>query len=157
MVDSGAERPASQEVESVRQGTADAGSTSGGQRQTTLKLPLVGVTITRPAVSTAPGGDGGTTGTQDTASARPHTFSPTRPAGVPWSRVAFYAGALGLGALEVVEWPVTLLVVAGTYVADRARTGGRNANPAPVRAANVPAPTATPVVASSGPQQTTGG
>jgi len=41
---------------------------------------------------------------------------------VPLSRLAFYGGALPLGALEVVEWPVTLLVLAGTYVVDRARS-----------------------------------
>jgi len=37
------------------------------------------------------------------------------------SRLAFYGGAIALGGLGVVEWPVTLLVMAGTYVADRAR------------------------------------
>jgi len=41
---------------------------------------------------------------------------------LPLSRLAFYGGALALGVLEVVEWPVTLLVVAGTYVVDRARS-----------------------------------
>ncbi len=41
--------------------------------------------------------------------------------GVSLSRAAFYAGAVALGALEVVEWPVTLLVVAGTYLADQVR------------------------------------
>jgi len=40
---------------------------------------------------------------------------------VSLSRAAFYAGAVALGALEVVEWPVTLLVVAGTYLADQVR------------------------------------
>lgn len=44
---------------------------------------------------------------------------PVAGAAVP---VGFLRGALALGVLEVVEWPVTLLVLAGTYVVDRARS-----------------------------------
>jgi len=43
------------------------------------------------------------------------------PQGTTLTRLAFYGGAITLGALGVVEWPVTLLMMAGTYVADRAR------------------------------------
>jgi len=43
------------------------------------------------------------------------------PQGMTLSRLAFYGGAIALGGLGVVEWPVTLLVMAGTHVADRAR------------------------------------
>jgi len=50
--------------------------------------------------------------------------------------------AVALGALEVVEWPVALLVVAGTYLTDRA-TSTDNAADSPARAASdlvVPSP-----------------
>jgi len=53
---------------------------------------------------------------------------------LPLSRLAFYGGALALGVLEVVEWPVTLLVVAGTYLTDRATTTD-NAADSPARVA----------------------
>jgi len=53
---------------------------------------------------------------------------------VPLSRLAFYGGAVALGVLEVVEWPVTLLVVAGTYLTDRATTTD-NAADSPARVA----------------------
>jgi len=43
------------------------------------------------------------------------------PQGMTLSRLAFYGGAIALRGLGVVEWPVTLLVMADTYVADRAR------------------------------------
>ncbi len=61
---------------------------------------------------------------------------------IPRSRWALYGAAVALGALEVVEWPVALLVVAGTYLTDRA-TSTDNAADSPARAASdlvVPSP-----------------
>ncbi len=108
----------------------------GGDRTTTVRLPLISVTFTRPArpdhqepslSSHAPS----FTGRVRTAgSAVADGRVPV--GGVSMPRLAFYAGAVALGALEVVEWPVTLLVVAGTYVADQVRgsTAASAARPA---------------------------
>jgi len=61
---------------------------------------------------------------------------------IPRSRWALYGAAVALGVLEVVEWPVALLVVAGTYLTDRV-TSTDNAADSPARAASdlmVPSP-----------------
>ena len=103
-----------------------------GGRVTTVRVPLISVAITRPArrrgpqVSAEPRTAGGGRARADFGAA------PTRALsfrGMPLPRLAFYVGAVALGALEVVEWPVTLLVVAGTYVTDRARNSAAPAAP----------------------------
>ncbi len=115
-------------------GTTDAESTSaavetqlvpGRDRTTTIRLPLISVTFTRPA---RPEGqerppDSGTASStgEVPAAGSPLADEAASVGGVSLPRAAFYAGAVALGALEVVEWPVTLLVVAGTYVADQVR------------------------------------
>lgn len=48
-------------------------------------------------------------------------------------KTAFYGGVLALGALGVVEWPVALLVAAGTYVAQH--TSARASVPSTIAAA----------------------
>ena len=92
-----------------------------------VRLPLVSATFTMGA-PVEHSRDGGP------SSARSLSRGMWGLHGVPLQRAAFYAGAVALAALEVVEWPVTLLVVAGTYAVDRAH---RDAEP--------------PVVASSAP------
>ncbi len=72
---------------------------------------------------------------------------------LPLSRLAFYGAAVALGVLEVVEWPVTLLVVAGTYLTDRA-TSTDNAADSPVSAAAdlvVPSPAEQHAAGGGGP------
>lgn len=89
---------------------------SSGDRVLTLRLPLISATFTRPA---HPDRQVPTPGRP--VASRPLGGAVPAVAGVPLPRLAFYAGAVVLGALEVVEWPVTLLVVAGTYLADHVR------------------------------------
>jgi|NGEPerStandDraft_6_1074524.scaffolds.fasta_scaffold30731_4 hypothetical protein len=84
-------------------------------RGTTLRLPFVTATFTRVPV-------------------RPAAGESTAPAGgsrpdEQRQRLAFYAGAAALGALEVVEWPVALLVAAGTYLAGRRTPTGPASRP----------------------------
>jgi len=72
---------------------------------------------------------------------------------LPLSRLAFYGAAVALGVLEVVEWPVTLLVVAGTYLTDRA-TSTDNAADSPAPAAAdlvVPSPAERHAAGGGGP------
>ncbi len=66
---------------------------------------------------------------------------------LPLSRLAFYGAAVALGVLEVVEWPVTLLVVAGTYLTDRATSTSTD------NAADSPAPAAADLVVPSPAEQ----
>lgn len=85
---------------------AAAGNSPAGLG-TTLRLPFMTATFTRTP-------------------ARPATpAEPARPVAAVGpderQRFAFYAGAAALGALEVVEWPVALLVAAGTYLAGRTK------------------------------------
>lgn len=124
----------------------------GGARTTTIRLPLISATFTRsarpdrqqtpsdgrvPAVGATPAGVAGLRG-------------------VSLPRVAFYAGAVALGVLEVVEWPVTLLVVAGTYVADRARGTVAAAGSAPP-AAGQPNRVAAPIPSAAAQRHVAGG
>ena len=64
---------------------------------------------------------------------------------IPRSRWALYGAAVAVGALEVVEWPVALLVVAGTYLTDRATSTDN--------AADSPAPAAADLVVPSPAEQ----
>ena len=124
---------------------------AGGNRTTTIRLPLVSVTLTRPD-----GQDGQPSpGALQTSSAggRPAAAGPASTGamsvgGVSLSRAAFYAGAVALGALEVVEWPVTLLVVAGTYLADQVRGP---ATPAAIPPGSGPLASAVPVPPPAAP------
>jgi len=80
---------------------------------------------------------------------------------LPLSRLAFYGAAVALGVLEVVEWPVTLLVVAGTYLTDRATSTGvrsesGSSSPRATpghNAADSPAPAAADLVVPSPAEQ----
>ena len=86
---------------------------------------------------------------------------PVAVAAVP---LAFYGAAVALGVLEVVEWPVTLLVVAGTYLTDRA-TSTDNAADSPASPSSTgvdpsappPARPASDLVVPSPVEQHTGG
>ncbi len=124
----------------------------GGARTTTIRLPLISATFTRSARPDR----------QQTPSDGRVPAVGATPAGVPGlpgvslPRVAFYAGAVALGALEVVEWPVTLLVVAGTYVADRARGSVAAAGSAPP-AAGQPIRAAAPVPSAAAERHVAGG
>ncbi len=96
---------------------------AGGSRTTTIRLPLISATFTRPSRPDSPQQPPAspTSSSGAPAAADPATTGAHSVGGVSLSRAAFYAGAVALGALEVVEWPVTLLVVAGTYLADQVR------------------------------------
>lgn len=99
---------------------------------TTIRLPLVTATFTRrdPAAGQADAGPAvatyGAAAAPVAARSGPRGLL-GRPSG---RRLAFYAGASALAVLGVVEWPVTLLVVAGTYAADRARSATPTPTPA---------------------------
>ena len=125
-----------------------------GDRTTTIRLPLISVTLTRPAgegeqqphraVQTPSRGGA-------LATAGRSTTAVMAAGGVPLSRAAFYAGAVALGALEVVEWPVALLVVAGTYLVDQIRGQAQASvgaaapgSESPSAGGSVPAPAAAP-------------
>ncbi len=124
----------------------------GGARTTTIRLPLISATFTRSARPDR----------QQTPSDGRVPAVGATPAGVPGlrgvslPRVAFYAGAVALGALEVVEWPVTLLVAAGTYVADRARGTVAAAGSAPL-AAGQPLRAAAPIPSAAAQRHVAGG
>jgi len=124
----------------------------GGARTTTIRLPLISATFTRSARPDR----------QQTPSDGLVPAVGATPAGVPGQRgvslprVAFYAGAVALGVLEVVEWPVTLLVVAGTYVADRARGTVAAAGSAPP-AAGQPIRAAAPIPSAAAQRHVAGG
>ncbi len=115
-------------------GTTDAESTSaavetqlvpGRDRTTTIRLPLISATFTRPArpkgQEPSPGSEASSLMGRVPTAGSPAADEAAPVRGVSLARAAFYAGAVALGALEVVEWPVTLLVVAGTYLADQVR------------------------------------
>lgn len=90
------------------------GPAGDGAQQTSMvvKLPFFTATFTRPA-GRGQGGHG------------PHVPTPSARA----QRLAFYAGVAALGALEVVEWPVALLVAAGSYVAQKTRPAAPQGQP----------------------------
>lgn len=118
---------------------------SGAQRVTIFRLPLVSLTFTRPARPATP--------LTAFAERRPAGVAPA-VLGVPLLQVAFYAGAAALAALELVEWPVTLLVAASAYLADQVRTpvtsGAAVPGPAGRRpAVRSPPPGASAVVGSA--------
>lgn len=119
------------------QPAVETATTGAGKRQTTIRLPLITATITRNAPRVAETGQGQGHG----SAAAPAPPSQPALAGVPASRLLFYTGAAALAALEVVEWPVTLLVVAGAYLADRAR-GPQPAPPLTATPLIVPSPAA---------------
>jgi len=125
----------------------------GGARTTTIRLPLISATFTRsarPDRQQTPS-DGRVPAVGETMAGVPGLR------GVSLPRVAFYAGAVALGALEVVEWPVTLLVVAGTYVADRARGTVAAAGSAPPPAAGQPNRAAAPIPSAAAQRHVAGG
>ncbi len=97
---------------------------AGGSRTTTIRLPLISATFTRqsrPDSQQRPPASPASSSGGAPSAAVPAITGAHSVGGVSLSRAAFYAGAVALGALEVVEWPVTLLVVAGTYLADQVR------------------------------------
>ncbi len=119
-----------------------------GAGATTVRLPFVTASFSRAPRAARSGGAG--------ASWTPQASVGQAVAGLrsplPLSRLAFYGGALALGVLEVVEWPVTLLVVAGTYLTDRATTTD-NAADSPARVAPdlvVPSPAEQHAAGGSG-------
>jgi len=157
MVNSGADSTHPAMAESVgtsggAQPAVETRAAPGGARTTTIRLPLISATFTRSARADR----------QQTPSGGRVPAVGATPAGVPGlrgvslPRVAFYAGAVALGALEVVEWPVTLLVVAGTYVADRARGSVAAAGSAPP-AAGQPIRAAAPVPSAAAERHVAGG
>jgi len=157
MVNSGADSAHPAMAESVgtsggAQPAVETRAAPGGARTTTIRLPLISATFTRSARADR----------QQTPSGGRVPAVGATPAGVPGlrgvslPRVAFYAGAVALGALEVVEWPVALLVVAGTYVADRARGSVAAAGSAPP-AAGQPIRAAAPVPSAAAQRHVVGG
>jgi len=154
MVNSGADSTHPAMAESVgtsggAQPAVETRAAPGGARTTTIRLPLISATFTRSARPDR----------QQTPSGGRVPAVGATPAGVPGlrgvslPRVAFYAGAV---ALEVVEWPVTLLVVAGTYVADRARGTVAAAGSAPP-AAGQPIRAAVPIPSAAAQRHVAGG
>jgi len=158
MVISGADstRPTMAESAGTSGGAPPAVETQaapGGARTTTIRLPLISATFTRsarPDRQQTPS-DGRVPAVGATVAGVPGLR------GVSLPRVAFYAGAVALGALEVVEWPVTLLVVAGTYVADRARGTVAAAGSAPPPAAGQPNRAAAPIPSAAAQRHVAGG
>ncbi len=117
-----------------------------GTGATTIRLPFVTASFHRgPRAPRSVGAGASWTPQASVGQAVASLRSP-----VPLSRLAFYGGAVALGVLEVVEWPVTLLVVAGTYLTDRATTTA-GADPSD------PAPAAADLVVSSPAEQHTAG
>ncbi len=98
----------------------DQTGTDTGAGVRTVRLPFVTASFSRAPRAARSGGPGAGRPSTPQASVGQAVAGLRSP--VPLSRLAFYGGALALGALEVVEWPVTLLVVAGTYIVDRARS-----------------------------------
>ncbi len=119
------------------------GTTGGGT--TTIRLPFVTASFHRG--TRAPRSVGAGAPWTPQASVGQAVASLRSP--LPLSRWAFYGGAVALGVLEVVEWPVALLVVAGTYLIDRA--------PSTDNAAVSPAPAAADLVVPSPVEQHTAG
>ena len=122
---------------------------AAGVGATTIRLPFVTASFSRAPRAARSGGPGAAWTPQ--ASVGQAVAGLRSP--VPLSRWAFYGGALALGVLEVVEWPVTLLVVAGTYLTDRA-TSTDNAADSPVSAAAdlvVPSPAEQHAAGGGGP------
>jgi len=137
MVSSSADskRPSPRATQSDAAGKAAASDPVNAGR-TTIRLPFMTASFTRPPRSASVAAAAWT----PQASIRQAADSLHVP--IPRSRWAFYGAAVALGALEVVEWPVALLVVAGTYLTDRA-TSTDNAADSPARAASdlvVPSP-----------------
>ncbi len=136
MVSSSADskRPSPRATQSDAAGKAAASDPVNAGR-TTIRLPFMTASFTRPPRS-APMAAAWT----PQASIRQAADSLHVP--IPRSRWALYGAAVALGALEVVEWPVALLGVAGTYLTDRV-TSTDNAADSPARAASdlmVPSP-----------------
>ncbi len=137
MVSSSADskRPSPRATQSDAAGKAAASDAVNAGR-TTIRLPFMTASFTRPPRSASVAAAAWT----PQASIRQAADSLHVP--IPRSRWALYGAAVALGALEVVEWPVALLVVAGTYLTDRA-TSTDNAADSPARAASdlvVPSP-----------------
>jgi len=137
MVSSSADskRPSQRATQSDAAGKAAASDPVNAGR-TTIRLPFMTASFTRPPRSASVAAAAWT----PQASIRQAADSLHVP--IPRSRWALYGAAVALGALEVVEWPVALLVVAGTYLTDRA-TSTDNAADSPARAASdlvVPSP-----------------
>jgi len=139
MVSSSADskRPSPRATDSDAAGKAAASDPANAGR-TTIRLPFMTASLTRPPRSASVAAAAAAWTPQ--ASMRQAADSLHVP--IPRSRWALYGAAVALGALEVVEWPVALLVVAGTYLTDRA-TSTDNAADSPARAASdlvVPSP-----------------
>ena len=104
--------PSVSDVDPTKKSSASDSMTA---RTTTIRLPFMTASFTRPprpAPVVVPWTPQASIGQVADALHLP----------IPRSRWALYGGAVVLGALEVVEWPVALLVVAGTYLTDRATT-----------------------------------
>jgi len=112
-----------------------------GTGTSTIRLPFMTASFHRGSRAPRPVGPGAPWTPQ--ASVGQAVASLRSP--LPLSRVAFYGAAVALGVLEVVEWPVTLLVVAGTYLTDRATSTDN--------AADSPAPAAADLVVPSPAEQ----
>jgi len=118
----------------------------------TIRLPFVTASFHRGSRAPRPVGPGAP-GAPWTPQASVGQAVASLRSPLPLSRLAFYGAAVALGVLEVVEWPVTLLVVAGTYLTDRATTTD-NAADSPVSAAAdlvVPSPAEQHAAGGGGP------
>ncbi len=84
---------------------ADAQVHSSGPANATIRLPFGSVSVTLPPVS-------GRVGAQPVGAG-------SSAGGAAVERLALYGGAVALGALGVLEWPVVLAAAGGTYVLSR--------------------------------------
>jgi hypothetical protein len=107
----------SAEVEKARaESTAAHGGDGGGHRTATVNLPFVTAQFRRPDLHLPRRRDVGAAA--GAVAARARSLSPTE--------LAYYTGLGVLAAVELLEWPVALVVGAGTALA---RSGGRERGP----------------------------
>lgn len=127
------EHGTSRKPDSTERGVEPAGTTNAvpdERRTLTLRLPLVTLSLSRPAgaATRVPSPSGvGTATTEEVAGGQ---------------RLLFYAGIAALGAVGAVEWPVAAAIAAGTYLAAKSRSASASPDgPTPVAAPPaVPAP-----------------
>jgi hypothetical protein len=88
-----------------------------GRRTATLNLPFVTAQFRRPDLHLPRLGRPDVGAAAGAAAAKARSLSP--------AELAYYAGLGVLTVVELIEWPVALVVGAGTALARSGRTGGR--------------------------------
>lgn len=87
---------------------------STGPATASIRLPFASISLSLPQVSARLAGQQGSAG--------------AAAGSAQVERLALYGGALALGALGVLEWPVVAAAAAGTYVLSRLAGGTRSAH-----------------------------